>query len=102
MNPAPFSAKVSKISGERRLDPVHLRDRKPKVFPQLGWTVRTVEIEYRLTTAAYDVNVRRAMIIRIDDYPQRSDPGYGGHYSKNPDGLGLWPTVKLEWSVTRP
>jgi hypothetical protein len=90
MNPAPFRAKVSKITGERRLDPIHLRYCKPKVFPQLGRTVRTIEIEHRLTAASYYVDVRRTMIVRIDDHSQRSDPDYGGHYIKNPDCLGLW------------
>jgi hypothetical protein len=97
MNPAPFSAKKSKITGEHRLDPVHLRDRKPKVFPQFGRTVQTVEIEHCLTSAAYYVDVRRAMIVRIDDHSQRSDPGYGRHYIINPDGLGL--LVDSEFSI---
>jgi len=88
MNSAPFCTEACQITGERRLDPVHLRERKPKVFPQFGRTVRTIEIEDRLTTATYYVNVRRAMIVRIDDHPQRSDPGYGGHCITNPDSLG--------------
>jgi hypothetical protein len=90
MNPAPFSAKVSKITGERGLDPVRLGDRIPKVFPQLGRTAWTVEIEHCLTAAAYYMNVLRTVIVRIDDHSQRSDPGNSGHYIKNPDRLGLW------------
>jgi len=89
MNPAPFRAQSSKLVGERRLDPVRLCDRKSEVFPQFWRTVRTVEAEHRLTAAAYHVNVRRPMIVRIDDHSQRSDPGYSGHYIKNPDRLGL-------------
>jgi len=92
---------MSQIAGKRCLDPVRLCDRKPKIFPQLGRTVRTIKIEHRLAAAAYHMDVRRTMIVRIDDHSQRTDPGYGGHYIKTQTAWVYGVLAKLFVSLSR-
>jgi len=39
-------------------------------LPQLGWAVRAVEDEHRLAACPDDIDMGRAVVIRVDHHPQ--------------------------------
>ena len=67
-----------------------LAPRESVILAELYRPARTVQIEYRLTAMPNRVNVRRAMIIRIDRSPQSVKSENGRHKYILPEFLSAW------------
>jgi len=52
------------------LDAVQILPGEAVVLPRLGRTIWALQIEHRLAAPADDVDMRRAMIIRLDHHTQ--------------------------------
>src|SRR5205085_143894 len=70
MYPLPFPAQQLHVLSQRRDDPGHVASRKPVILAQLDRTDRAVQIEHCLVALADDMDVRRRVVIRIDDHSQ--------------------------------
>lgn len=56
-----------------------LRSRKPVIRDEPRMTACAAQRDLRFPVRPYDVNVRRPMVVRVDDYPQAPNPEYGRH-----------------------
>jgi hypothetical protein len=79
MNLLPCLAKLSKIPIQFLLNASQFAPRKPVILPQLYRTRRTIEIENGLVPLPHDMNVRRTVIVRIDNDPEPAESQHGRH-----------------------
>ncbi|KKX30469.1 hypothetical protein YH62_13155 [Rhizobium sp. LC145] len=66
----PCHAKRSEFARQGILDATKIRKLEAIAFPQLRRSVRAIQEEYRFSTGAFYVNMRRTMIVWIDHDPQ--------------------------------
>jgi hypothetical protein len=79
MDSPPFTADVRQVFGHYGLDSPRLLFRETVVFPELRRSVGTIQVEHGLASIPDAMNVRRTMIVRIDDDPQTIDAQYRRH-----------------------
>jgi hypothetical protein len=70
MNALPRVAKYGLLIGQHAHDVPDLGPRESVVFPNLDRPPRTIQIEHRFITSSDHMDVRRPMIVWVDDCPQ--------------------------------
>jgi hypothetical protein len=80
MDTLPTSAQFRHFSCQHRFDAVDIAPREPVVLSQRHWPLWTIQLEHSLTTGTYDVNVGRAMIVRVNHDPETEPAQNRRHY----------------------
>jgi hypothetical protein len=70
MDGAPLFAEFPQILGQELRDFPEIRRREAKILPQVWRAVRAVQVKNCLMLGADYMNVRRPMIIGVDDHPE--------------------------------
>jgi hypothetical protein len=55
--------------------------RKSMDFPQCRRAIRAVEVEHRLASCPDDMEMRRAVVVRVDHHPQTVEAEDGWHWT---------------------
>lgn len=63
-------------------DPPQVSPVKAAVLAQLGRAIGAVQEEHHLATASSDADMRRPMIVRVDDHAQPVDAEDGRHVER--------------------
>src|SRR5713226_1588586 len=79
MDRSPFDAQAHERPLRRSLDPVHLMQAEPVVLAELWRPAWAIQKEHRFAVRSSDVNMRRAMIVWINDHAQAIEPMNGRH-----------------------
>src|SRR5690348_5284541 len=79
MELAPFIAKLRQCIRQSVKDSVDFRPRESIVAAQFGWAVGTVQQEHGFARRADHVDMRGAMIVRVDHDPQTAESQDGWH-----------------------
>jgi len=70
MDSAPFSTKCLNHVCQTGADAGQLLPRETVVLTQFRWPVGAMQIEDRFATAAHNMNMRWAMVVRVYHHPQ--------------------------------
>jgi len=79
MDVLPRPAKRIQVFQQSCFDSGYFASREAIVFAHDHWASGTIQLEYSLMIHANDVNVRWAMIVRIDHYAKTAKPENGWH-----------------------